>query len=290
MGTDPIERAHLLDEVGFSPPVRRFAAPPHLDGVIRRFWVPVWSLPPGAVSRQRVLQYPVCQLVIAPDYARVVGPRRGMSVKELSGAGWAMGAMLQPAAGGRLLARPMTDVVDADVELADLGRFDGDALAGQVRALLGRDPADRDAQHRAAAAMATELAGLLPLTDEDRLVNAIVDYVEHDPEVRRVGQICEKFGLGERTLQRLGARRIGLSPLWLIRRRRLLEAIERLAEPDRPRLARLAGELGYADQAHFHRDFRAVIGRTPAEYAAEPRPDRKNAVAVAGIGTYPGSK
>ena len=30
----------------------------------------------------------------------------------------------------------------------------------------------------------------------------------------------------------------------------------------------LAQELGYFDQAHFIRDFKAQIGRTPAAYAA----------------------
>jgi AraC-like DNA-binding protein len=33
--------------------------------------------------------------------------------------------------------------------------------------------------------------------------------------------------------------------------------------------ARLAVELGYFDQAHFIHDFKAVTGRTPAEYARE---------------------
>ena len=88
--------------------------------------------------------------------------------------------------------------------------------------------------------------------------------------MRRVGQICEKFAITERTLQRLTARRIGLSPKWLIQRRRLHEAAERLRDTDRPDLARVAADLGYADQAHFGRDFRAVTGLTPGVFAAEP--------------------
>lgn len=72
--------------------------------------------------------------------------------------------------------------------------------------------------------------------------------------------------LGERALQRLTARRLGLSPAWLVRRRRLHEASSRLRD-GRVRLADLAAELGYADQAHLTRDFRAATGLTPGRFA-----------------------
>ncbi|MFF2371083.1 helix-turn-helix domain-containing protein [Agromyces sp. NPDC058110] len=45
------------------------------------------------------------------------------------------------------------------------------------------------------------------------------------------------------------------------------EAAHRLAASDAPPLAALAAELGFADQAHFSREFRAVIGETPRRYA-----------------------
>jgi AraC-like DNA-binding protein len=31
--------------------------------------------------------------------------------------------------------------------------------------------------------------------------------------------------------------------------------------------SRLAADLGYFDQAHFIKDFKAIVGLTPAEYA-----------------------
>ena len=44
---------------------------------------------------------------------------------------------------------------------------------------------------------------------------------------------------------------------------------------ERPRLARVAAELGYADQAHLDREFRAFTGMSPRAYRAYgvERPD-----------------
>jgi AraC-like DNA-binding protein len=262
---DPTERAHLLDASGYTPPIHRFAPSPELADVVRRYWMPVWSLPDGRASVQRVLQYPVCLIVVSTEYALLVGPSTGLSTQELTGSGWALGTMLQPAAGVALVGGPVEQLTDRAIPLPD------EALTGRVREAIGDDPHDLDRQQAAVAAVEASLAALLPVDAEGRLVNAIVEYVEGDQQVQRVGQVCEKFAITERTLQRLTARRIGLSPKWLIQRRRLHEAAERLAGDERPDLARVAADLGYADQAHFGRDWRAVTGVTPGEFAAEPR-------------------
>ena len=103
---DPTERAHLLDASGYTPPIHRYAPSPALADVVRRYWMPVWSLPEGRVSVQRVLQYPVCLVVVSHEYALLVGPSSGLSTQELRGTGWALGTMLQPAAGFTLAGGP----------------------------------------------------------------------------------------------------------------------------------------------------------------------------------------
>lgn len=269
---DPAERAHLLDRAGFTPPIQRFAPGPAMADVVRRYWMPVWSLPPGQVSVQRVLQYPVLQIVVADDCAELVGPATGLSTQDIEGTGWALGTMLQPAAGHVLAGGSVDRLTDRVVPLAEAEGIDGVDLERRVNEAVAGQPADPARQAAAVAAVEDALAGLLPVDDAGRLVNAIVEYVEGDTGVQRVGQVCDKFAITERSLQRLTARRIGLSPKWLIQRRRLHEAAERLREQDSPDLARVAADLGYADQAHFGRDWRAVTGVTPGEFAAEPRP------------------
>jgi AraC-like DNA-binding protein len=58
-----------------------------------------------------------------------------------------------------------------------------------------------------------------------------------------------------------------VSPTWVLRRYRLLEAAEAVRGGEPVSWAEVAADLGYADQAHLTRDFRAAIGQTPAAYA-----------------------
>ena len=71
-----------------------------------------------------------------------------------------------------------------------------------------------------------------------------------------------------RALQRLFGDYVGVSPKWVIKRYRLHEAVEQLAGGRPPEWSALAQNLGYFDQAHFIRDFKRLVGRTPADYAA----------------------
>lgn len=111
------------------------------------------------------------------------------------------------------------------------------------------------------------LRPLLPVDEEGELVNRLVTLVESRLDVTRVAQLCEELDLSERALQRLVRRRLGLTPKWLIQRRRLQEAAERLRARSTT-AAEIAAELGYADQPHFVRDFARVTSMTPGEFAA----------------------
>ena len=124
--------------------------------------------------------------------------------------------------------------------------------------------------------MCEQLRSFVPVDEEGLRINDIVAFIEHHPESTRVAEIAERFGLNERSLQRLVQRRIGLTPKWLIQRRRLHDAAARLRDHHatgaaNASLADVASDLGYADQAHFTRDFHRVTGITPGEFAARHR-------------------
>lgn len=265
---DDVERAHLRDPADRTFAITRYAPAPQLTPWIRRYWVPVWEVPEGDAAVQKVLQYPICLAITTPAYSRFAGPTRGLSVTELRGRGWGFGVMFAPAAGARLLDGPVSALTDSWCGLDDVGALRG--LTAEITALMAADSSDPEIHARCQEQLESRVASLGAPDEESLLVNALVETVESDPAVVSVGQLCERFGIGQRALQRLTARRLGLSPAWLIRRRRLHEAAGRLRERE-GRLADVAAELGYADQAHFSRDFRTTTGMTPAQFAGRFR-------------------
>jgi AraC-like DNA-binding protein len=111
------------------------------------------------------------------------------------------------------------------------------------------------------------LRGALPPRDPvvDH-VAAVVQRILDDRAIRRVDDVVRLVGGTPRALQRLFSEYVGVSPKWVIRRYRLHDAIERMDAGDVVDWASLALDLGYFDQAHFIRDFKALVGRTPGDY------------------------
>jgi len=264
---DPIERAHLKDPRDVSHTMARYPVDEEFRGLLRRFWIPVWSVPAGGEAPQKVLQYPVSLVVVSAEYARFYGVVSGLSTTTLTGEGWAVGLMCEPAAGALVAGAPMAGYTDRFVDVADVLGADGTRMVDRVRTAMAADARSPEAHRAAMDAVGDALRRFLPVDAEGETVNDLVAFVESRPDVTRVAQLCAESGLSERSLQRLVHRRLGLTPKWLIQRRRLQEAAERLRDRTTT-LAEVAAALGYADQPHFSRDFARVTGMTPGEFAA----------------------
>lgn len=267
---DDIERAHLRDPADEGHTIHRYRPATDLTGLARRFWIPVWHYPPGHPAAQQVLQYPVCLVVVSDSYARFYGVVSGLSRTVLEGQGWAVGLMLQPAAGMLLTGGSVAELTDRFVDLAEVPGLPGARLTSAVRRVMSPGPDDSARHTQAIREIERDLRTHLPVDEEGELINAVVEDVETNPGLHLVADLCDRHALTERTLQRLVRRRVGLSPKWLILRRRLQEAAGRLREPHAD-LAGIAADLGYADQTHFTRDFRSVTGFTPGRFAARYR-------------------
>jgi len=113
------------------------------------------------------------------------------------------------------------------------------------------------------------LCSILPERDPlAEQVASLVSRITADPGMRRVDQLSAASGITARSLQRLFADYVGVSPKWVMRRARLHEAAERADSGEPVDWAELAADLGYADQAHLTRDFTVTLGVSPARYAA----------------------
>lgn len=252
---------------GRLPDFHRQQAPPELGEAVHWFWVPRWDLPPGVSSRQVILPFPAANLVVEPDGVRLYGPTTGVSVRELTGRGWAVGALLLPAGLSRLHVQPgLLRDTSTEVEARGLHRAVVAVMNRAAEAGQG-EQGDHEARQAALLALVDWLAEeAMPLDGQGLVANAMMEVIASDREIVRVEQVAERLGMSVRGVQRLAARWIGLSPLAIIRRYRLQEAAQRLREDPGVTVTRVAAGLGYADQAHLAADFRAVLGLSPTSY------------------------
>ncbi|MEK4976102.1 helix-turn-helix domain-containing protein [Bacillus sp. FSL K6-6540] len=111
---------------------------------------------------------------------------------------------------------------------------------------------------------------ILPEEDEQiERIHTMIDQIHHNRDIIRVEQVSECFHMSPRSLQRLFKQYVGVSPKWVIRLYRLQNAAEMLDGLDHQDVLELAMDMGYYDQSHFIRDFKAVIGKTPEVYMRE---------------------
>lgn len=79
----------------------------------------------------------------------------------------------------------------------------------------------------------------------------------------RIGALADEFNLSQRQLERKFVQEVGINAKTLARLVRFEEVHNRLWRDPNVSLAQLAYELGYADQAHLTREFRAMSSMTP---------------------------
>jgi AraC-like DNA-binding protein len=232
---------------------------------VEHFWTVGWDLrgrPPHLVE---TLPHPSVHLIFRRGVgARLAGVARGKFTTLLEGHGGNFAAKFRPGGFYPFVGVPVAAFTGTTAALGAVWGPEGDELERAVLAL--NDDAAR------IEAVEAFLRGRRPPPDaKAALAGTITEAIAADRGLRTVEQVGRRFGLTPRSLQRLFARYVGVSPKWVIQRYRLHEAAERLARGHASQAA-LALSLGYADQAHFVKDFKAVVGTPPAAYARRVRP------------------
>ncbi|MFK0042025.1 helix-turn-helix domain-containing protein [Paenarthrobacter sp. NPDC090517] len=246
------------------PTFHRFPAPASVADLVQWFWIPEWNIEPGRSSRQHVIAYPTSNLVVQGNAVEFSGPTTRAAYRDLTGQGWAVGALLRPAAVPLFTDNPGA-LRDQEVALA-LADLHGAVSAAMAASAGG----NHDGGARREGAVEAFVAWLVSLdceaSEEALLANRMMDVIASEPDVLLIEDVASRLAVSPRTLQRIAGKYVGLSPSALIRRRRLQDAAERTRSDPTADLAAIAVELGYADHAHLTNDFRKYLGFTPSGY------------------------
>lgn len=250
--TPEVGLAHFrLDRYPPSPAVARF---------VDRYWLSSWDLRGRPPYTQQVLAHPVVNVVFTEGTALAHGVKTAIDSRTLRGAGWALGIMFRPAGFRPFAGGPASALTGRAVPLADLLGPAAAELSRRVHAAAPGEDMARLAD--------SFLAGIVPPDAQpSELTTSIAERAAADPSLVRVDALAARAGVGVRQLQRRFADHAGISAKALLRRYRLYEAAERARLQHEVDWAELAAQLGYSDQAHLSREFSALIGMPPRQYA-----------------------
>jgi AraC-like DNA-binding protein len=163
----------------------------------------------------------------------------------------------RPGMATALLPIRMAEAADREVPLAHI------AGRREAASLLSRVATARGAASRFAV-LARWLEGRLDGAPERAAdARAAVDRIREDQGRSRVEDVARALGWSRRRLERVFARDLGIPPKVYARIVRLNAVLLTLDEPTRARAVDLALDMGYFDQSHLLRDFRALAGRRP---------------------------
>lgn len=234
--------------------LEREAPPPDLAWLVEGFWRVSWDLEGRSPFAQEILPYPCVNLSFEHGRFEAHGPGTRRFVAQLSGRGSVFGTKFTPAGFSAVASVPMRALVDRVVSVEE--------ATGRSLSPEGGDAgAVRDSVIAFLRSAAPERDGTIASVD------ALVARAQEDRSIAQAEDLARIAGVSLRSLQRLLDRHVGVGPKWIVRRSRVQEAADRVARGEHVDWARTAQDLGYHDQAHLIRDFRAQVGSTPAAYA-----------------------
>jgi AraC-like DNA-binding protein len=238
---------------------REFAPSPPLHALVACRWER--ELPPGDSADPTLILPDGCVDVLWRDGKLLVaGLDRTAWRSPVRSGSTIVGVRLRPGVAGAVFGIPASELLDARVPLEDL-------LGSQASELSERLDA---AQGREAEYLLLEGIVASAVTDgsPDSLVLAATRRLGFPGS--RVDELADALGISERQLRRRFHQSVGYGPKTLdrvLRFRRLVSQAQAVSDGEVD-LARLAADLGYADQAHMARDCVRLTGMPPARLAA----------------------
>ncbi|MEW2326740.1 AraC family transcriptional regulator [Micromonospora chersina] len=257
-----LDPGRLLRRVHF----RRLLPAPALRRWVEHYWLIDWALTDP--FDQRIVPHPAVNVVFQAhdgeaEHGEIAGVDTGLFTVSLHGTGRVTGVQFRPGGFRPFWGRAVAELTGRRLPLPAGPPPAGVAPTGPFAA----GPVCPGTDEQRCRRLDELLTAWEPVPDP--LTAEAVDLVEEiraDRTVLRVDDLARRHGVSTRRLQRLFLDHVGVGPKWVIRRYRLQEAIEQAAAGPLD-WARVAADLGYADQAHLVREFTAVAGVSPTAYA-----------------------
>ena len=194
--------------------------------------------------------------------ATIIGPRTRPTQEVLAPGTTTVGIRFRPGASAAAIGIPASELVDRTVHLRDVWGNPADRLTDE----LGK--AD-SSNVLLSSLMAAIHRASLGASSPDPVVQLIVQSLRQD--ARRPADIEQLIGLSERQVRRRCVAALGYGPKTLQRIARFQQLLAVAHTEVDERLADLAVEHGYADQAHLTSESRRLTGMPPATFIAEMR-------------------
>ena len=166
----------------------------------------------------------------------------------------------KPAGFYTLFGVPLSEIVDTHEDLAAI-------LGARFRAVAARVQEERDVAGRLLAA--EQYLCRLAADRDVTYLNHATELIRASGGNLRVEDVAERLCISRRQLERAFRKKIGLSPKQYLRIARLNRVQGLLQEGNHHGLADIAYQAGYADQSHFNRDFKLLVGARPTRFLEE---------------------
>ncbi|NEZ42472.1 helix-turn-helix domain-containing protein [Paenibacillus alvei] len=230
-----------------------------LCDVMKHFWVIHWDLTGQPPFEQEIVPNPCVNIVIEPNQTAIYGVAPNRYSQRLEGKGKVLGIKFKPGGFYPFVKQPIMQITGRSMRFEEIFQVD---IRQFEQAVLSEDE-----DEGMIAVAETFFKSHLPLRDGNvAYLNRIIGRIQEDRSITKVDQVCEQFEVNKRKLQRLFQQYVGTTPKWVIRLYRLQNAAELIDNGIYEDILGLSADLGYYDQSHFIKDFKAIIGATPEEY------------------------
>ncbi|MDD8018394.1 MAG: helix-turn-helix domain-containing protein [Bacteroidota bacterium] len=226
---------------------------------VEHYWIVSWDLRDQEPYVTETLPHPSVHCVIEHDRSYILGVPTKKFSRRLENQGNVFGIKFKPGAFHAFIDFPVSDLTDKSLSIIDVFGNDGKKFENTMRSL----------EENTALVNCAEqfLLDRLPGQDENiAVIDRIVHRIISEQDITKVDDVVTRCSISKRTLQRLFNTYVGIHPKWMIRRYRFHDAVDQLEHGKTVDLPKLALDLGYFDQPHFIKDFKALIGKSPTEY------------------------